>query len=120
MQNQSDYYKAGKERNEEWTRVATTRNNATLSRVKGKVKAKILKLWKSDNSVDGIEWTKADLLRIISNVKSLDDPLFNIITELLSGLEEFENFEVLGEYVKEIYDLCKTIDGNETNNDNNE
>ena len=114
LQNQSDYYKTAKDRNVEWKKVATIKNNALLSQVKGKVKGKTIKSWKSVDSVDGVGHTRNDFMQIISNVKTVDDPIFNNLTELLSGLEEFDHFDVLSEYVKEIFAVC------EANNDNNE
>ena len=107
MKNQSDYYKSGKVRNDEWTKVARSKNNGALSKVKGKVRAKTIKLWKSDGSVDDVDWNKRDFMQIISNVQTMDDPIFNILDELLSGLEEYEDFEVLADYVRQIYDMCK-------------
>ena len=107
MKNQTDYYRAGTKRNEAWTKVATMKNSSIISRVKGKVKGKTIKLCKQGETVEDVEWTKKDFMRVISKVKDSDDPIFNSLNELLSALEELDDFDILSEYVKEIYDICK-------------
>ena len=117
LRNQSEYYRTGKVRNEAWAKVATVKNNASLSQVKGKVKGKTLRLWTNDKSVAGVDWTKRDFMNVVSQVKDLDDPIFSVLSELLSGLEDYDDFVVLSEYVREIFDISKQAEHNELNND---
>ena len=74
---------------------------------------KVIRLWKPVESIVA-GWTRSEFIKIISNVKDLDDPIFAILSELLDGLEECDEFDTLKEYVMQIYE---TIQKRQSDND---
>ena len=121
LKNQSDYYKKATAKNEEWRLFGRTKNTEGVGKVKGTAKAKVLRLWKSGDTIDGVQWTRQKFMKVISNVASGTDPVYSMLMEMISGLGEYDNVEMLSVYVKEIWDVLNVVDvDNDEMNENEE
>ena len=109
LKNQAAYHQSALAKNEEWRMFGKMKNSASVAQVKGRAKGKVLRLWTSDKSVDGVEWTRNEFMKVISNVKSGYDPVYDKLSEMLSGIQEYDHFIMLSEYVKEIWDILHPI-----------
>ena len=110
LKNQTEYYKTATAKNKEWKLFGKMKNNASLGGVKGKAKAKVLKLWRRNDKIDGVGWTRKEFMAVISGVKSGEEQVFVILTEMIAGLEEYDHIDVLSEYVKEIWEIVSQIE----------
>ena len=74
LKNQTEYYKTATAKNEEWKLFGKMKKNASLGGVKGKAKAKVLKLWRRADKIAEVGWTRKGFMAIISGVKSSNVP----------------------------------------------
>lgn len=117
MENQSNFFKGATEKNLEWKNFAKMKTNAVVAQVKGTARGKVLRHWANQELRIGT-LTKYDFMSIISSVKDGTDPVFHKLSEMLSGLKEYDHFDTLFLYVTEIQEIVNAREANAEGNDN--